>query len=313
MNGSENGRSAHGKPHDIHLERFLAVSDILTPVVYEFERKVAEANSNGLVVPSLTGEEPVLLPYELTEKNILFRHNPIFTRNKSNFSFFNYFYRSDPRNPEARIQVPVGQYGTTWSYAVAQTTRAVYSLLEQHIVAESIITDKQHGQILVDEAFRKRTSKILIEAAQTTAAATTLLTPEKVEGFEDDPLALFHALREQDVLNQLGIHAPLGFIFPMVQAGIYFPHPLESQLQEDGTRRVRLSEAFVRFLKKARDESVVADGRRPGQRQKGCPAARKNAVGIDFEGNTRHYKKSAIYVMAGVFDDYLDYFYNVKS
>jgi hypothetical protein len=106
----------------------------------------------------------------------------------------------------------------------------------------------------------------MMEAVQTTVASLAILSSERVQGFERNPVALCHEIAEQKVLERLAGRISFGHIFPMARWGFTFPSPLTNN-----GGKLSLSPLVVHEIQEEREKALTWP--RAGNRKKGCPAA----------------------------------------
>ena len=214
--------------------------------------------------------------------------------------------RSHERSQVAeRLQVPIGEYGPEFAASLARTAGFMIDFDERDAAlrADSLEIVGRNAQLIDDHTLRAMDSSTpqhlansLVSTVQegdmTIMAALSLLTSERVAGYEDDPAGLVRQIIDDDLVNQLTLRSPLtvagtsffhgvyfpGLVAPAADGGLALqPEPLE-RLRQMRARSIRLHEQLWREYEE--DLGSWQDGDRSTPRPRppvrtglGCPVA----------------------------------------
>lgn len=288
-------------PEHQDIRTTQVIAEIFNPLVKEFADRVGIIDEKKLISISPMGEIPVIRDYIEDQ----WYYEPCAFNNKilpSVDSYYHSFQEAGIGN--LSLIVPIGEYGETLGYASTVAGMVLLRLLDETMHEPCNSADENYGWLLHSETFQRNTLDTLREGVQTTAATFAILTAQKVEGFEDDPITLYKQLVNSNVVNQLAAKLPFGKILPMANRGKRFIDPLNVI---EG--KVSLSSGLLKDLNKERNDALQQA--RPGARAKGCPATRKTIeLAIDPAIPER---ESGVNLLAVLYVDCVEYYYNLAK
>lgn len=256
-----------------HARAVSVLTGIFNPLVAEFVESIADVNPADIL--EKTGTEPEI---ELGDLSPHYYSNPTPTFYGKPLRHVDRYFSSPSlyNRHESPLYAPVGEYGPEMAGFLIQAGRSMQTLLLKHPTNHYQQTDQKYEKFLSQETFQKKTFPIMMEAIQSIVAGLSLLTVDKVPGYDNDPMKLCQDIVNSNLLERIANLIPPAYIFPMARKGTVFNNPLENV-----HGKLILSAILEKDLLRAHHEAQLAA--MEGSRGRGCPAAARTITDGDHK------------------------------